>query len=255
MTKAAYLLFYRRRSDGPLGGPRFAQICEKFDNPTDNDDDAEQDMSDAGEGRRLGDGSSPLGSSRPGPAAGAIRPGIGRGSAGSAATVRGDDDELPSYDGSSSTNVSSDIMQISIEGDKSTGEASGFQPTQGWTFQSLDASHPPSLGLEGYASDDAQADSDVPDLPSQESETPFSEDRYAPSPSGGSELGDQQAPPPLDVNGQIDLADIQVKAWDRNADDGVIAVPPADIETASTDAAEIHLTDDDQKTSVPRVQE
>lgn len=32
MTNAAYLLFYRRRSQGSLGGPRFAEIFHKFDN-------------------------------------------------------------------------------------------------------------------------------------------------------------------------------------------------------------------------------
>ncbi|ROT35882.1 UCH-domain-containing protein, partial [Sodiomyces alkalinus F11] len=253
VTKAAYLLFYRRRSDGPLGGPRFRQICDKFDNPTEDDDDeAEQEMADAGEGRRLGDGSSPLGSSRPGLAAGAIHPEAGRGSARSATVTRGDDeDELLSFEGSSSTNVGSDVMQTSIEGDRHTG--GGFQPTQGWSFQSLDASHPPSLGLEDYASDDAQADSDGPDLPSQGSEVPFLQDRYAPSPSCGSDMGDQPPPPP-DVNAQIGLADIQATAWDRNADDRVIAVPPADDDAASTEAAEIHLTDDDQQPSMPHAE-
>jgi ubiquitin carboxyl-terminal hydrolase 4/11/15 len=37
VTSAAYLLFYRRRSNGPLGGPRFAEIYNKFDNPNEED--------------------------------------------------------------------------------------------------------------------------------------------------------------------------------------------------------------------------
>lgn len=40
VTTAAYLLFYRRRSKGPLGGPRFTEIFEKFDNPNDDEDSA-----------------------------------------------------------------------------------------------------------------------------------------------------------------------------------------------------------------------
>jgi ubiquitin carboxyl-terminal hydrolase 4/11 len=54
----AYLLFYRRRSDSPLGGPRFKEIIEAFDNSGSDDDAA-----DSGEGRRLDEGSSPTGSS------------------------------------------------------------------------------------------------------------------------------------------------------------------------------------------------
>ncbi|CAK7218314.1 hypothetical protein SEUCBS140593_003505 [Sporothrix eucalyptigena] len=60
VSAAAYLLFYRRRSDKPLGGPRFIKIEEKFRQQTASSDD---DMSESGEGRRLGNGSSLIGSS------------------------------------------------------------------------------------------------------------------------------------------------------------------------------------------------
>jgi hypothetical protein len=50
------MLFYRRRSDKALGGPKFQQIMDMYDNqPTDD--------SDSGEGQRLGQGSSQRGSS------------------------------------------------------------------------------------------------------------------------------------------------------------------------------------------------
>ncbi|OIW34047.1 UCH-domain-containing protein [Coniochaeta ligniaria NRRL 30616] len=58
VTSAAYLLFYRRRSDVPLGGPKFQEIFERYDNQTQETED-----SDSGEGQRLGHGSSPRGSS------------------------------------------------------------------------------------------------------------------------------------------------------------------------------------------------
>ena len=62
ITAAAYLLFYRRRSAAPLGGPRFQSIIDKFDNASSGDDDDDDDeASEPGEGQRLDIGSSRLG--------------------------------------------------------------------------------------------------------------------------------------------------------------------------------------------------
>ncbi|KAL2164269.1 hypothetical protein VTH06DRAFT_3485 [Thermothelomyces fergusii] len=57
VTSAAYLLFYRRRSKVPLGGPRFQEISDRFNQAALRDD-----ASDSGEGERLGQGSSQRGS-------------------------------------------------------------------------------------------------------------------------------------------------------------------------------------------------
>ncbi|KAL1899472.1 hypothetical protein Sste5346_002870 [Sporothrix stenoceras] len=70
VSAAAYLLFYRRRSDAPLGGPRFAKIEERFRQEQATSDD---DTSESGEGRRLGTGSSLIGSSSASKGAGAGR--------------------------------------------------------------------------------------------------------------------------------------------------------------------------------------
>jgi ubiquitin carboxyl-terminal hydrolase 4/11 len=59
VTAAAYLLFYRRRSEVPLGGPRFQEILEQYNAQHED----EEVMSDSGEGQRLGQGSSQHGSS------------------------------------------------------------------------------------------------------------------------------------------------------------------------------------------------
>lgn len=62
VSPSAYLLFYRRRSDVPLGGPKIAQIVRDFDNdlsPQVSDDD----VSDSGEGKGLVGNSSLRGSS------------------------------------------------------------------------------------------------------------------------------------------------------------------------------------------------
>ncbi|KAJ8126360.1 hypothetical protein O1611_g7278 [Lasiodiplodia mahajangana] len=58
VDSSAYMLFYRRRSDVPLGGPNLHRILERF-----TDDDNDDDMSGLGEGRRLGEGFSRTGSS------------------------------------------------------------------------------------------------------------------------------------------------------------------------------------------------
>lgn len=88
MTKAAYLLFYRRRSSTPLGPESLQKIVQK-DIEADSDEDSETEnrsRSPAGNGLRLGD-SSRNGSSRVGAAgagAGVLR---GDGSALGAATI------------------------------------------------------------------------------------------------------------------------------------------------------------------------
>lgn len=58
VDSSAYMLFYRRQSNVPLGGPRLHKILERFVD-ADNDDE----MSGLGEGRRLGEGFSQNGSS------------------------------------------------------------------------------------------------------------------------------------------------------------------------------------------------
>ena len=60
VSQSAYLLFYRRRSDVPLGGPRFQQILQDFDNPPDTPAD---DISESGEDQGLVANSSLRGSS------------------------------------------------------------------------------------------------------------------------------------------------------------------------------------------------
>lgn len=61
VSSSAYLLFYRRRSDVPLGGPRFKQIVSDDDNAHDQSED---EQSESGEDRGLaGNNSSLRGSS------------------------------------------------------------------------------------------------------------------------------------------------------------------------------------------------
>ncbi|KAI4198856.1 MAG: hypothetical protein LQ350_005005 [Teloschistes chrysophthalmus] len=97
VTSAAYLLFYRRRSEQPLGGPFFERIMNGSDESAAESDANADSAFPPGEGKRL-DGSSHNGSSS------ALR-GVGAahqvGGGGDALTARrtGVDDDLPSYPG------------------------------------------------------------------------------------------------------------------------------------------------------------
>ncbi|KAF6830187.1 ubiquitin carboxyl-terminal hydrolase, partial [Colletotrichum plurivorum] len=248
VTRAAYLLFYRRRSDGPLGGPRFKEIFDKFDKGGEEEEDA-----DSGEDQRLVGGSSVAGSSRLGTGAAATLPRGNRGLASSTMSTanRGDDDEPPPYDGSSSTNVGSENIQNSIEdegigmADNITG-SNGFQATQTWNWNSLSSNEGPtkSLGVEGYASDDAQPDSsDERDVSGHDTDMQFDD----PVGDFDDPADHAEVPPPPDFSAQIGLSQIQSAAWERQNKDQVISVPAADDDVASTEAAEIHLDDDDQR--------
>jgi ubiquitin carboxyl-terminal hydrolase 4/11 len=59
VSAGAYLLFYRRRSEVPLGGPRFKEIIDRYNNPP----DPSEDENESGEYRRLVADSSLRGSS------------------------------------------------------------------------------------------------------------------------------------------------------------------------------------------------
>lgn len=98
VTPAAYLLFYRRRSDHPLGGEALQEIVHEANKPADSDESQTESgaNSPAGEGRRLGD-SSRNGSSSAFPEAGAAHQ-AGDGGLQDERQARSDD-ELPDYSG------------------------------------------------------------------------------------------------------------------------------------------------------------
>ncbi|KAK4218084.1 UCH-domain-containing protein [Rhypophila decipiens] len=116
ISTGAYLLFYRRRSAVPLGGPKFQEIFERFEQgrsaPVEDDTTWE-----SGEGQRLGQGSSLRGSPSASTGAGLIRPLGSRGLASSnggfaassgsvlllpSAATDDEVDMLPSYQASTS---------------------------------------------------------------------------------------------------------------------------------------------------------
>ncbi|GAO13887.1 uncharacterized protein UV8b_03877 [Ustilaginoidea virens] len=129
VTNAAYLLFYRRRSSEPLGGPRFKEIMAKFDNE-DSDHDATESSEDGATGR-----------------SGKTAPSL--------LTGTDDDELLPGYGGNT--------VRRSIE-DEGPGPhqrvgARSLDMTQAWSFSSLDRQPGMDAAEADYPSDDAQFDS------------------------------------------------------------------------------------------------
>lgn len=128
ITSAAYLLFYRRRSSGPLGGPRFKEIFDKFDKEADHSDDEAAESSEHVTTQRSTKTT--------------VTPLTGP-----------DDEELPGYDGNT--------IRRSIEDDGvyPLSNSKGLDMTQGWSFTNLNENAGNGARDADCASDDAQFDS------------------------------------------------------------------------------------------------
>ena len=96
VTASAYLLFYRRRSEVPLGGPRFQEIVNNYKNSQEFSDD---ELAESGEDQGLVANSSQHGSSSPFNGVGAVpRPANGSRSADQRTTVNPQElESLPAY--------------------------------------------------------------------------------------------------------------------------------------------------------------
>lgn len=96
VTSAAYLLFYRRRSTIPLGGPFFERLLSGGETATSDSQPDSRAASPSGEGRRLDD-SSRTGSSSAFQGVGAAHQAGGGGLTGTTHQRTGVDDDLPAY--------------------------------------------------------------------------------------------------------------------------------------------------------------
>ena len=187
----AYLLFYRRRSAIPLGGPKFQEIFDRFDAQNSFDDEA-------GEGRRLGQGSSSMcGSPSASTGADLILP---RGSHGSASGGMLADEELPSYQASLSRVGEADddtdmvtqaawesqqgTLRNSIEADEAIdlqdynmGMTGMTGMTSNWSFASLSGARSEAGMDDDIASDVAEGD-----------DSSIDGDRYANAPDDHEEI-------------------------------------------------------------------
>lgn len=259
----AYLLFYRRRSEIPLGGPRFQDIINRYNAQRFLDDDS---MLESGEGQRLGQGSSLRGS--PSALTGADRI-LHRGSLG-LASDHGDravDTELPSYQASlgqageadDDTEVRWDqgALRNSIEADGEDeaihlpdfGNAGPSMQLNavlegGWTFDSLPKGGPDGGLDDDIASDVAQGDN------SSVNDDPFASDSCEMEPilqnsgfidRGGAEddfSAFNDPPASIPLNGQV------MEPWDQT-----VHTVPANIgdDEVNEQVTEIHVSDDTEQ--------
>ena len=226
----------------PLGGPRFVQIFEKYDNPDEDD----HDESEAGKPLQINTVLGGKGSDSEGALTG--RPTLDRrGTRTTVTPIAGpddDDDGLPSYDNLEQ----GDALHNSIEDEAielpdgyDTLRPDSLDMTQGWNFNGLD----PNAADRSKAGEDGGSD-DV-QLGSSSSEPGDSQDVYDHdtdmlSTGGGNEHQLNDAAPGANAKGQKALSGVKDAAWDRT---GVISVPSAaDDDGNSDDVAEIHLDGD-----------
>lgn len=156
VTSAAYLLFYRRRSKAPLGGPRFAEICRNYDRADESEEDSDTEV---------GDNDQPNGVFYPNrlsiegkPAA--FRP---RGNRETTTTTitplansDGDDeDELPPYNHTIQPSVEDEGVEMA-----DNDHTMGPNPlAQGWSFSGLGGNAHDNSAGDDTASDKVQIDS------------------------------------------------------------------------------------------------
>ena len=245
---SAYLLFYRRRSETPLGGPRFEEILERF-----QDDTSENE---SGEVQRLGEASSLVGSSSAYPGAGATHQG---GSLGGSGPTNGKTN-APLSTNFKYDNTAKGVHQ-SIEDDEGIDmgenhtQPAGFHNNT-WNFEKISGAA--DFGEDGgqfssnvsIASDEAQHDSSGDErahsqtIGLDDSDTNFpgvSSYQSVPGPSPEPD----SAPPTYN-----EQAEPQVKFLGTMGDKSqkVYEVPSAQVddERKSEEATEIHLDDNDK---------
>ncbi|GAP88489.2 putative ubiquitin specific peptidase 11 [Rosellinia necatrix] len=235
VDSSAYMLFYRRQSNIPLGGHNLHRVLERF---VDDDDDK---MSGVGEGRRLDEGFSRNGSSSALQGAGVSHQVENRGGTSSAASVvannRGEDD-IPLLSNScfSTRHIIDEDEGIELEDSKPS--APPF--TSNWDFKGVPDGPPGSSPFDsGAASDEAQHDSSgderaLSPLDDIESSFPGMSEYKLSQP-------EEEPPSYLDCVEQP-FAGITNQTTHQVHE----VIPNTEQEPQSDDAAEIHLDDNDK---------
>ncbi|KAI0480517.1 ubiquitin carboxyl-terminal hydrolase-like protein [Xylariaceae sp. FL0804] len=220
VDNSAYLLFYRRRSDVPLGGPRFREIVDRFSEPTASDDG----MQDSGEDRRLGEGFSRNGSSS---ALDGIEANRQR---------RETDDDMPLLQNSTEDDEGIDLSE---DGPKPVGFGSMMGST--WDFKNISSGENmvgDSPLASAAASDVAQPDSEGED----QALSPLGSDQDSSHLPGVSQWKlssrPEDRPPPYPGH--------ELENPPSHEANVVEVVPDEENERRSEDATEIHLDDDDK---------
>lgn len=174
VTAAAYLLFYRRRADHPLGGPFFQKLMNNSD-PGSESQSASRNESPSGEGKRLDDSSlNGLSSAFTGVGATHQLGDGGLAAVGTAVRRTGVDDDLPSY----SENFEDQTIRPTLESmevDDDEGIAGISMPT--WSFTGISSPHEmQSLSHEIIAPPGSDVEEDLFSDESNKAISPTSDD-------------------------------------------------------------------------------
>lgn len=167
IAASAYLLFYRRRSERPLGNKELQELVEAYKNPPGGESGTSSpSQSPTGDGQRLGDSSRNGSSSALGGAGVAPRAGNG-----SPVENREANDEYSTTDDSDADSEDGEGMKLTTNGRETPGQASDpldFSQEPSWSFGNLTGAHAISQITPGNASldesglfDDDEIDSNL----------------------------------------------------------------------------------------------
>ncbi|KAI0448939.1 hypothetical protein F5B21DRAFT_520893 [Xylaria acuta] len=248
VDSSAYMLFYRRRSDVPLGGHNLHRVLERFV------DDEDDEMSRLGEGRRLGEGFSQNGSSSALQGAEVSHLAGNRGGTSSAASFAADDrvdDDIPLLDSSRFQSGQALDEDEGIELEDSRSNAQPFACLSTWNFENIE-NIPTAIGDSPFdscaASDEAQHDS------SGDEQALSHRDDIDSNFPGMSEykLSQTREDPPSYLEHPTTDRVEQPLSTGRNGITHEVheVLPDGEQEPQSDDATEIHL-DDNDKIKVP----
>ncbi|KAI1128511.1 hypothetical protein F5Y10DRAFT_173411 [Nemania abortiva] len=254
VDSSAYMLFYRRRSDVPLGGPNLHKILERF---LDENDD---EMSGLGEGRRLGEGFSQNGSSSALQGAGVSHPAENRGGISNMASTlhypgassyaiddKGDDD-IPLLSSSRFQSGQSLDEDEGIDLEDSGPSAQPFTGLSTWSFENIPIAAGESPFDSGAASDEAQHDSSGDERalsPRDDLDSTYpGMSEYRLSPPG------EDPPAYLHHSGSDFVEQPLAGSTNQITHEVHEIIPDSEQEPQSDEATEIHL-DDNDKIKVP----
>jgi ubiquitin carboxyl-terminal hydrolase 4/11/15 len=145
----AYLLFYRRRSERPLGNQELQELVDAYKNPSGGESGSSSSSSPTGEGQRLG------GSSRNGSSSGLVgaeaAPQVGNGLRVENLAAN---DEYSSTDESDAGSEDDEGMKLTSNGMQNGGQQFGIFQRPSWSFDNSTSAHDISQITPGNASAD-----------------------------------------------------------------------------------------------------
>ncbi|PBP27076.1 ubiquitin carboxyl-terminal hydrolase [Diplocarpon rosae] len=234
VSSSAYLLFYRRRSDVPLGGPKFKQIMHEYENPSQGQA-SDDEMIESGEGKGLVGNSSPRGSSSALTGAGAARHQLNHGSRGEETTTTKplDLDGPPDY---SALNFG---LRRSIEDDE--GVELGYDAKEKWNFDNLPGDNEFDAASDIVENNSSASAGSIERRKADFADTPAED-------STGEEYVDASPVPDLDEIGQASHIALQQDLFETGYGPklGYSASAEAERFDVEEPVTEIHISDNDE---------